>query len=96
MYSLVLPALTNFVRQESSLVKGELDSDVLPIARCYFTRCEGGDTSKEDMIIMENLEDRGFIFIKNGDDENLNKAHIEIVIREIAKLHAISYCLKVR
>lgn len=98
MYSLVLPALANFVRQESSLVKGELDSDVLPIPRCYFTRCDGRDSkdSKEDMIIMENLEERGFIFITNGDDEYLNKAHVEIVIREIAKLHAISYCLKVR
>ena len=98
MYSLVLPALANFVRQESSLVKGELDADVLPIPRCYFTRCEGRDSkdSKEDMIIMENLEERGFIFITNGDDEFLNKAHVEIVIREIAKLHAISYCLKVR
>ena len=96
MYSLVLPALSNFVRQESSLVKGELDSDVLPIPRCYFTRCEGGDTSKEDMIIMENLEEKGFIFITDGDDEFLNKAHVEVVIREIAKLHAISYCLKVR
>ena len=96
MYSLVLPALANFVRQESALVKGELDADVLPIPRCYFTRCEGRDSPKEDMIIMENLEERGFIFITNGDDEYLNKAHVEIVIREIAKLHAISYCLKVR
>ena len=79
----------------SHLVKGELDADVLPIPRCYFTRCEGRDSSKEDMIIMENLEERGFVFITNGDDEDLNKAHVEIVIREIAKLHAISYCLKV-
>ena len=85
----------HFVDKYSHLVKGELDADVLPIPRCYFTRCEGRDSSKEDMIIMENLEERGFVFITNGDDEDLNKAHVEIVIREIAKLHAISYCLKV-
>ena len=95
MYSSVLPALASFVRRESSLVAGELEAEVLAVPRCYFTRCEGGEAAKDDMIIMENLEHRGFVFIANGSDEQLNKVHVEIVIREIAKLHAISYCLKV-
>ena len=54
------------------------------------------EVEEDDLdIIMENLEHRGFVFIANGSDEQLNKVHVEIVIREIAKLHAISYCLKV-
>ena len=47
------------------------------------------------MIIMENLLQQGFVFIENGDDTT-NKAHVEIVMREIAKFHAVSYCMKVR
>ena len=31
---------------------------------------------------------------ENGD-ETTNKAHVEMVMREIAKFHAISYCMKV-
>ena len=95
MYSSVLPALARYTLAENKSVAGDHVSDILPIPRCYFTRCEGGEASKDDMIIMENLEKKGFIFITNGDDEEINKAHVEIVIREIAKLHAISYCMKV-
>ena len=35
-----------------------------------------------------------FVFRENGD-ETTNKAHVEMVMREIAKFHAISYCMKV-
>ena len=95
MYSSVLPALARYTLAENKSVSGDHVSDILPIPRCYFTRCEGGEASKDDMIIMENLEKKGFVFITNGEDEEMNKAHVEIVIREIAKLHAISYCMKV-
>ena len=61
MYSQVLPALANFVRAESEWVTGDQESDILPIPRCYFSRCEGGETVREDMIIMENLEKKGII-----------------------------------
>ena len=94
MYSSVLPDLAKFIKTETELVTGEHEADILPIPRCYFTRCDGGDLTRDDMVIMENLEKRGFIFINNGQDESINRAHVETVIREIAKLHAISFCMK--
>ena len=44
---------------------------------------------KEDMIIMENLLRQGFVFRENGD-ETTNKAHVEMVMQEIAKFHVIN------
>ena len=91
MYSLVLPDMASFVLSVTACD----ETEVLPVPRCYFSRCEGGEQSKEDMIIMENLLQQGFVFRENGDDTT-NKAHVEMVMREIAKFHAISYCMKVR
>ena len=99
MYSLVLPDMASYVVSGAACYYSSgttsCDSwDVLPIPRCYFSRCEGGEQSREDMIIMENITEKGFVFIDNGGDHT-NKAHVEIVMREIAKFHAISYCMKV-
>ena len=91
---LVLPDLAKYVKISSDLVTADHESEVLPIPKCYFARFEGGESSN-DMIIMENLEKKDFMFNTNVEDETINKAHVEIVIREIAKLHAISYCAKV-
>ena len=92
MYSVVLPDMASYVVSGAS--QDLHPWDVLPIPRCYFSRCEGGDQSKDDMVILENIRQQGFIFIENGD-HLVNKAHVEIVMREIAKFHAISYCMKV-
>ena len=45
------------------------------------------------MIIMENLIPKGFNFIEHGDME-INKLHVNLAIKEIAKFHAISFCMK--
>ena len=93
MYSLVLPHMARYV--VSGATCGPDTCDVLPIPRCYFSRCEGGEQTRDDMVILENILQQGFIFIENGD-VLANKAHVEIVMREIAKFHAISYCMKVK
>ena len=85
MYSLVLPDMASFVLSVTACD----ETEVLPVPRCYFSRCEGGEQSKEDMIIMENLLQQGFVFRENGDDTT-NKAHVEMVMQEIAKFHVIN------
>ena len=45
------------------------------------------------MIIMENLLEKGFSFLEHGN-MTCNRGHVEMTIREIAKFHAISYCMK--
>lgn len=95
MYGHVLPDLAKHVRSESDMVTGDHEAEVLPIPKCFFARFETGGSSKDDMIIMENLEAQGFAFHTNVENEAINKAHVEMVMREIAKLHAISYCMKV-
>ena len=90
MYSVVFIDMANYVRNESFILYAHHESDVLSIPKCYFSRYQG---SKDDMIIMENLLERGFSFIEQSDTQ-LNKVHVEMTIREIAKFHAITYCMK--
>ena len=49
------------------------------------------------MIIMENLIPKGFVFIEQGlvgEEAERQEQHVELTVREIAKFHAISYCMK--
>ena len=65
MYGHVLPDLAKHVRSESDMVTGDHEAEVLPIPKCFFARFETGGSSKDDMIIMENLEAQGFAFHTN-------------------------------
>ena len=93
MYSVVFLDMANYVRKQSFILYANHESDVLSIPKCYFSRCHGDGHTKDDMIIMENLLEKGFSFIEHGDMA-LNRGHVEMTIREIAKFHAITYCMK--
>jgi len=94
MYGQVFHDMANFVRSESIVsLNCCKDSEVIDIPRCYYTRWAGEDNVKEDLIILENLYPQGFRFAI-GQDSGLNRRHAELVIRELAKFHAISYCMK--
>ena len=93
MYSTVFSDMADFVRTESSIIYAKHPSDVLSIPKCYFSRSHGEGQAKDDLIIMENILEKGFSFIDMGD-EYMNKIHVEMIVREIAKFHAISYCMK--
>jgi len=94
MYGQVFHDMANFVRSESIVsLNCCKDSEVIDIPRCYYTRWAGEDNVKEDLIILENLYPQGFRFAV-GQDNGLNRRHAELVIRELAKFHAISYCMK--
>ena len=93
MYSLVFKEMANYVKKQSFILYANHESEVLSIPKCYFSRCGGEGQTKEDMIIMENLLQKGFSFIEHSD-MTMNKVHVEMAIREIAKFHAITYCMK--
>lgn len=94
MYGQVFHDMANFVRRASVISLNCKDSEVIDIPRCYYTRWAGDDDNmKEDLIILENLYPKGFSFAVNQDD-GLDRRHSELVIRELAKFHAISYCMK--
>jgi len=93
MYGQVFHDMANYVRKESVITLNCKDSEVIDVPRCYYTRWAGDDNIKEDLIILENLYPQGFMFAV-GQDSGLNRRHAELVIRELAKFHAISFCMK--
>ena len=96
MYSSVFVDMSNYVKSQGVLPSSYHESEIVDIPKCFYAHWSGEEgQTKEDMIIMENLLQQGFVFRENGDQAT-NKVHVEMVMREIAKFHAISYCMKVR
>ncbi|XP_040564435.1 uncharacterized protein [Lepeophtheirus salmonis] len=93
MYAEVFHDMANYVRRESVVCLSCKDSEVMDIPRCFYTKWAGDDNVKEDLIILENLYPQGFMFAFN-QDSGLDRRHAELVIRELAKFHAISFCMK--
>ncbi|XP_023334969.1 uncharacterized protein LOC111706347 isoform X3 [Eurytemora carolleeae] len=92
MYSTVFLDMASFVKSKTNIPLDSHESQVVDIPRCYYSRWTGEGSSKDDMIIMENLVPQGFVPLKQGDPK-MNVEHAELTIREIAKFHAISLCM---
>ena len=93
MYSTVFVDMANFVKKRGVIPINYHESEIVDIPKCFYTKWSADSQVKDDMIIMENLIPKGFVFIENGDLE-INKLHVNLAIREIAKFHAISFCMK--
>ena len=93
MYSSVFVDMSNYVKAQGVLPSSYHESEIVDIPKCFYAHWSGEEgQTKEDMIIMENLIPLGFVFISQGDISS-NKLHVDLVVREIAKFHAISYCM---
>ena len=72
MYSMVFVDMSNFVKAQGVMPSNYHESEIVDIPKCFYTHWSGEETgcglqNKEDMIIMENLIPRGFVFISHGD-----------------------------
>ena len=93
MYSSVFVDMSNYVKSQGVLPSSYHESEIVDIPKCFYAHWSGEEgQTKEDMIIMENLIPLGFVFISQGDISS-NKLHVDLVVREIAKFHAISFCM---
>ena len=93
MYSSVFVDMSNYVKAQGVLPSSYHESEIVDIPKCFYAHWSGEEgQTKEDMIIMENLIPLGFVFISQGDISS-NKQHVDLVVREIAKFHAISFCM---
>ena len=93
MYSTVFVDMANFVKKQGVIPFDYHESEIVDIPKCFYARWSADSQVKDDMIVMENLIPKGFVFIAHGDME-INKLHVNLAIREIAKFHAISFCMK--
>ena len=94
MYAAVFPDMAAFVRSQGAIPSTLHESEIVDVPKCYYTRWSPEHSVKDDMIIMENLMPRGFAVLEQGRVGEQQEAHVELAVREVAKFHAISYCMK--
>lgn len=97
MYASVFVAMANFVKSQGIIHNNFHESEIVDIPKCYYTRWSLENNVKDDMIIMENLIPKGFVFIDQGwvgEGGEQQEAHVDLTVKEVAKLHAISFCMK--
>ena len=69
MYSSVFVDMSNYVKSKGVMPSNYHESEIVDIPKCFYAHWSGDEAgqTKEDMIIMENLIPRGFVFITHGD-----------------------------
>ena len=68
MYSSVFVDMSNHVKSQGVMPSNYHESEIVDIPKCFYANWSGEEgQNKEDMIIMENLIPKGFVFISHGD-----------------------------
>lgn len=86
MYTEILPEFLKFQKE-----KGLLESDIFQsYPKCYLAVADS--EKSEFLIIMDNLQSKGFEMWPQGKSMTLNQ--IQLLVRELGKLHGISFAIK--